>query len=85
MNYSPREGTDRTSLGQSLMARRCGHIEEHGYLDCNMWMVAKGQFSQAAGEMLWMVQSPAWCRGCGMLIMLTRMKTHLQQKLNQWL
>ena len=35
LNYSPRKEADRTSLGQSRMARMCGHIEGHGYLDFN--------------------------------------------------
>lgn len=70
LNYSPRKEADRTSLGQSRMARMCGHIEGHGYPDCNHMDGRKGSFTSIWGDAVshatFSLMQGIWkrCRSC---------------------
>lgn len=66
LNYRPREGADRTSLGQLLMPGGVATLRNVVTLIVTMWMVGKGQFSQssrgdAMGSTASSLMQVMWC------------------------
>lgn len=58
-NYSPRAEADRTAWADHAWPECVATLRNMVTLIVTTWMVAKGLFLQAFGEMLWAMQPPA--------------------------